>query len=344
MTTSASGGIDGVRIFAKYARLWAVIVMLASTVVGVLLTMWGVFFDLDEDLSTALAAIGESVIASVLVYVMVSLFLDPIRQRLQAQELAGYAIDVAHSQFQERFEASLPSGVFESADVPKLAFREAFEALLVTSTRYDSKGSAAEFATFRLAQGSQKRVFRRLEIRLCILDPRAEECLRAHVIMRQREQRGTRTPDSIEEGIEALRRQVFISLTALHDLRASLPTHVYLHRDLPFFRCEMFDGGMFLTYNLDGTEYPENLQFSSQTRPYRAYHTSLDMTRWFTSKEIHFGSHSALGVDSDPRFLDLLEELGCQTPLDELRTHRDERFRRFRAQLREAGIDEGDIF
>ncbi|MFF1639809.1 hypothetical protein ACFVXA_19675 [Streptomyces sp. NPDC058246] len=345
MTTSASGAADGVRIFAKYARLWAVVVMLASTVVGVLLTLWGVFFDLDKDLSTALAAIGESVIASVLVYVMVSLFLDPVRQRLQAQELAGYAIGVAHSQFQERFEASLPSGVFESADVPKLAFREAFETLLVSSTRYDSKGSAAEFATFRLALGSRKRAFRRLDqIRLCILDPRAEECLRAHVSMRQREENNTEPRQTIEQGIEALRQRVFVSLAALHDLRTSLPTHVYLHRDLPFFRCEMFDGGMFLTYNLDATEYPENLQFSSRTRPYRAYHTSLDMTRRFAAKEIRFGSDSALGVDSDERFLDLLAELGCRTPLEELRTARDERFRRFRAQLREAGIDEGDIF
>ncbi|MFE4696305.1 hypothetical protein ACFRIC_04365 [Streptomyces sp. NPDC056738] len=345
MTTSASGGRDGVRIFAKYARLWAVVVMLASTVVGVLLTLWGVFFEIDKDLSTALAAIGESVIASVLVYVMVSLFLDPVRQRLQAQELAGYAIDVAHSQFQERFEVSLPSEVFESADVPKQAFREAFESLLVTSTRYDSKGSAAEFATFRLALGSQKRAFRRLDqIRLCLLDPRAEDSLRAHVIMSQREHNGRRPHPTVDQGIEALRRQIFISLAALHDLRSSLPTYVYLHRDLPFFRCEMFDGGMFLTYNLDGTEYPENLQFSSRTRPYRAYHSSLDMTRRFASREIRFGSESALGVDSDSRFVELLAELGCRIPLDELRTARDERFRRFRAQLRAARIDEGDIF
>ncbi|MFE2584522.1 hypothetical protein [Streptomyces sp. NPDC059378] len=345
MTLSASGNADGVRIFAKYARLWAVVVMLGATVAGVLLTLWGLLFDLDQQWSTALAAIGESVIASVFIYVMVSLFLDPIRQRLQAQELAGYAIDVAHSQFQERFEASLPSGVFESADVPKLAFREAFQVLLESSTRYDSKGGAAEFATFRLAQGAEKRAFRRLDqIRLCIIDPRAEDCLRAHVFMRLREGRATLSPDRVNNEIKKLQERVYVSLTALHDLRTALPTTVYLHRDLPFFRCEMFDSGMFLTYYLDGTEYPENLQFTSKTRPYRAYHASMDMTRRFASKIIPFGMEASHSIESDQEFSGLLTELGCHKPLEALRELRDERFDQFRSQLREAGIDAQDIF
>ncbi|CCK25847.1 hypothetical protein BN159_1468 [Streptomyces davaonensis JCM 4913] len=345
MTLSPAGNPDGVRIFAKYARLWAVLVMLGATVVGVVLTLWGLLFDLDEEWSTALAAIGESVIASVFIYVMVSLFLDPVRQRLQAQELAGYAIDVAHSQFRERFEASLPSGVFESADVPKLAFREAFQVLLESSTRYDSKGGAAEFATFRLSQGAEKRAFRRLDqIRLCIIDPRAEECLRAHVVMRLRERRAVATQQRVDDDIATLQGRVFVSLTALHDLRVALPTTVYLHRDLPFFRCEMFDSGMFLTYYLDGTEYPENLQFSSKTRPYRAYHASLDMTRRFASKVIPFGTGVPHAIETDQQFGDLLTELGCTLPLDELRTLRDRRFEEFRSQLRAAGIDERDIF
>ncbi|MEV0642821.1 hypothetical protein AB0I77_49545 [Streptomyces sp. NPDC050619] len=344
MTLPASGNPDGVRIFAQYTRLWAGLVMLVATVVGVVLIVWGLVFDLDQEWSTALAAIGESVIASVFIYVMVSLFLDPLRQRLQAQELAGYAIDVAHSQFRDRFEASLPSGVFESADVPKRGFREAFQMLLESSTRYDSKGGAAEFATFRLALGSDKRAFRRLDqIRLCILDPGAEECLRAHVTMRLREQGATTTQD-VDREIEVLRMRVFVSLTALHDLRAALATTVYLHRDLPFFRCEMFDDGMFLTYYLDGTEYPENLQFSSKTRPYRAYHASMDMTRKFASRVIRFGTETGHVIGSDQEFTDLLAELGCSTPLEELRRRRDERFTHFRDQLRAAGIDERDIF
>lgn len=339
------GGADGVRIFAKYARLWAIIVMLGATVIGVLLIFWGHWFDLGKDTSTALAAVGESVIASVFIYVMVSLFLDPVRQRLQALELAGYAIDVAHSQFQERFESSLPSGVFESAAVPKLAFRAAFEELLTSSTRYDSKGGAAEFATFRLAAGSQKRAFRRLDqIRLCLLDPRADESLRAHVIIRLRERRASPSQEVINSEIAALRQRVYVSLTALYDLRSSLPTTVFLHRDLPFFRCEMFDGGMFLTYYLDGAEYPENLQFSSRTRPYRAYHAGLDMTRRFAAKVIHFGTESAHSVESDHEFTQLLSDLGCGTPIPALRAARDDRFASFRAQLLEAGIEEADIF
>lgn len=341
---SATGGSDRVKLFAKYARLWAFIIMGTATAVGVFLIFCKYLFHLSTDSSNALAAMGESVIASVFIYIMVSLFLDPVRQRLQAEEITGYAIDVAHTQFQERFASSLPSAVFESADVPKPSFRVAFESLVKTSTRYDSKGGAAEFATFRLATGANKRVFRRLEIRLCIVDPRADDCLRGHAIMRLRERSATRSLVTVAEATAALRQSLFVSLVALYDIRSSLATTVFLHRDLPFFRCEMFDTGMFLTYNLDGGEYPENLQFSSTTRPYRAYRANLEITRRFASKVIYFNTQANRSVDTDLDFTALLTELGCQTPLAALRAARDERFREFRKALRKASISEAEIF
>ncbi|UWE10020.1 hypothetical protein [Actinacidiphila bryophytorum] len=331
-------------IIVKYARLSAGVVTISATAIGFVLIFCGSIFHLSDRWSSAFGAVGESVIASVLIFVLFSLFLDPVRQRRQAQEIAGYAINVAYGRFQERFESSLPSEVFEYGDVPTRSFRAAFETLISASTRYDVKGGAAEFATFRLAMSIHKREFRDLEqIRLCILDPRADDCLRAHVGMRLRQGLTPPSEESVRDETVALRERVFVSLVALYDIRVSLATTVYLHRDLPFIRCEMFDGGMFLTYYLDRSEYSENLQFSSRTRPYRAYGASMRMTRRF-ARTVAFGAESSDSVDSEPELLALLAELGCHTSLAELRLARDERFRRFRGELAAGRIDPAEIF
>lgn len=331
-------------IIIKYARLSAGVVTISAAAIGFLLIFFGSIFHLSNRWSEALGAVGESVIASVLIFVLFSLFLDPVRQRRQAQEIAGYAINVAYGQFQERFESSLPSDVFEYGDVPTRSFRAAFETLIKSSNRYDVKGGAAEFATFRLAMSVQKQEFRDLElIRLCILDPRADDCLLAHVDMRLRQGVTPPSEESVRDETVALRERVFVSLVALYDIRVSLATTVYLHRDLPFMRCEMFDSGMFLTYYLDRSEYSENLQFSSNTRPYRAYGASMRMTRRF-AKSISFGTQSSDSVDSEAKLLALLAELGCRTSLTDLRVARDERFRRFHGELAAGRIDAAEVF
>ena len=139
---------------------------------------------------------------------------------------------------------------------------------------------------------------------------------------------------------------MYITLVALFDIGSYVSTAVFLHKNLPYFRCEMFDDGMFLTYYLGGARYPETLEFSGSTRPYRAYKSAMLLVRRFASKTIQFGysGPSADLIEDEDMLVALLAELGCSARLDDLRTRRDERFRDLEKRLLTAGISKDDLF
>jgi hypothetical protein len=334
-------------VFAKYARLWTVIATSVGTILGTGLIFVGYATKLRQPYAETVRAVGQSIIASVMVYVLISLILDPVRQKLQAREISMYAIEVANEQFQKRFEAALPIAVFESSKIPKPAFRDAFVRLLLSSRRYDIKGSSAEFTTFRLAAGSQHREFRTLDqIRLCLLDPQADDLLYAQAHLSLREAHQHITDLALSECVTDLRNRIYVSLVTLFDIRDALRTTVYFHHDLPLFRCELFDDGMFLTYYLDGVDYSESLQFARSTRPYRAYATSMELTRNFAAQVMLFSTTGPSRdlVNTESALSHWLGALGCTLAIDDLRTRRDERFEQLRNELDAAGIASTELF
>jgi hypothetical protein len=297
--------------------------------------------------SSAFEAVGEAIIASLILYILVSLFLDPRRQLAQAHELAKYAIDEANKQFQERFQISLPTAVYEASSVPKRDFRQNFVKLLAESTRYDHCGTTAHFASFRLAAASRNPEVTDLDqIRLCILDPRADDIIRAHCYLRLRGGNSERLADFVSAEVARLQDEIYTTLVALYDISDTVSTSVFLHANLPYFRCEMFDGGMFLTYYLGGSAYPETLEFATSTRPYGAYKSAMTLVRRFSTRTIQFG-HSAPSSDQirdEDSLALLLSELGCTKLLDDLRTNRDRRFAGLTERLVSAGIDVSQPF
>ncbi len=339
-------------LWPRYARLWSVLtiiglvaVSLAFLIVGRVAVSWA-------PLSTA---VGEGVLASAIVYLLVSLLLEPIRQQAQAQHISAYAIEVAQAQFQRRFETSLPSATFEMSLIPKRDFRDAFVKLLISSTRYDYKGDTANFTTFRLATLERMLEIRRLrDICLCVLDPRATLPIRATAERRVAnsldvtEHKGAddRIAIAVEDQVARIREDVFVTLITLFDIRHSVSATVYLHSDLVFFRCEMFDDGMMLTYYLGAASYPETLQFSSVTRPYQAYRNSLDVTRRFAPSLLRFGTGGPAGdvIDTEDKLVSKLAELKCYIDLTALRGLRDARFEKLRGDLHRGGLRPSVLF
>lgn len=295
----------------------------------------------------AFTAIGESVLASLVLYILISLFLDPRRQLAQAHSLAGYAIEEANRQFQQRFAASLPTAVYEASSLPKIEFRENFVGLLTKSTRYDHCGTTAHFASFRLDRGKDHTEVRHLDqIRLCILNPRTEEVIRAHCLLRMRDDPKPNRPERIVAEIERMKEDIYTTLVALFDISGYVSTSVYLHTNLPYFRCEMFDDGMFLTYYLGDATYPETLEFEATTRPYEAYKSAMILVRRFATRNIQFGSFgpSADLVRDEDGLRALLAELGCRTSISELREKRDARFHELAQGLAEGGMGRPELF
>jgi hypothetical protein len=341
-----TNGRDDTKLPARYARARAIIIVVALIGIGAALSDIGAIHRVSNEVDAYSKSVGGAVLASVIVYVLISLLLEPTRQRAQAADVSRFAIEVANRQFQERFEASLPTATYEASTVPKPRFREAFVALLVLSTRYDYKGDSANFTTFRLYTLSGKDELRRLEVRICVIDPRAEEPLRAHAEHRLARKRKVPTAEILEDEIKQIREDVFVSMIGLFDIRHAVTTNLYFHRDLPFFRCEMFDDGMFLTYYLGSAAYPETLHFVRNTRPYMAYNKSLELTRRFAWEAIYFSSvgPSADLVATEDKLIERLRILGCQADPKTLREKLEARNETLRTELQSGGVTAQGLF
>jgi ABC-type nickel/cobalt efflux system permease component RcnA len=142
---------ENAKYLNKYLSLWAVAVVAVGLILGVGLIWIGTIHGLPKVLNNVLQAVGASVIASLILYVLVSVSIDRRRQKLQdeeavrlqrqqaeesarqqkqqAEEIVVFGIEEANRQFVKRFEAALPTAVFEGSKHPKQNFRKAFVAL-----------------------------------------------------------------------------------------------------------------------------------------------------------------------------------------------------------------------
>src|SRR5258708_9228926 len=338
---------DASELLGRNERVWAGLTLSGTLALGVVLTVVGYLSTLSPRVGDALRAIGESIIASIILYILISMFLDPRRQEHQANRLVRYAITEANRHFQQRFEISLPTAIYESSNLPKPEFRNSLIGHLSSSTRYDHFGTSAHFASFRIARSVQHPEVAQLDqIRLSILDPRADDTIRAHCELRLDGAVGDRYSEAVSQEVMRLKDEIFVTLMALYDIRHSVSTTVFLHSSLPFFRCEMFDGAMFLTYYLGSARFPETLEFSTSTRSYGAYKAAMILVRRFATRVIQFSRSgpSADIIDDEERMRTLLADLGCTTRLDQLTAHRDPRFDKLGEGIAAAGFVEGALF
>lgn len=339
------------KLLTGYIRAWAFIVVTTAFVLGVALIVVGTLHGVPATAKNILQAVGSSVIASLILYVLISLLVDPKRQMAQTRQAMLYGVQLANRHFAERFEVSLPTEVYESSKLPKPAFRDAFVEQMSSSTRYDFRGDSAGFTTYRLYQCSDHPEVRRLDqIRLCVLDPRSARATHFYVEQYMRQEDG-QSYDSAKAAAKEknIREEIYVSLWTLYRIRQQLTTSVFFHSDLPFFRCELFDNGMFLTYYLDRRSYPnypETLQFSAATRPYRAYSSAMAIMRTYAPKMVVFGDigPGADLINTDDKFFDLLGTLGSELSAEQLENLRSARFRKFDTWLGEAGMRTAELF
>jgi hypothetical protein len=342
--------VDDVKFLRGYIRAWAALTIIGAFVLGIAFIFIGTLHEVPSSARNILQAVGSSVIASLILYVLISILIDPKRQAAQARQAINYGIQMANRQFAERFEVALPTEVFEGSSIPKPPFRDAFVDLITSSTRYDFRGESGSFTAYRLARCCDHPEIRRLDqIRLCVLSPLSPRTDGAYARENRRQDSRTyKEAKAIEKDMN-LREEIFVTLWTLYQIRQKVAASVYFHSDLPFFRCELFDHGMFLTYYLDRRiypNYPETLQFSAATRPYRAYSTALALTRTFAPQMVMFGDvgPGADLINTDDKFFALLRSLGCDLTSEELDNRQKDRFRRFDQGLREAGLSMTDLF
>lgn len=302
-------------------------------------------------LTLAANGIGCGLLASIVVYLMVSRRLDPVRQRQQMDEVVGQVNTIWYQQFYERFQDWLPEMTYSASDVLRRDLRERFVELLRASDRYYVKGATADYTTFRLVTVARRPHLHRLsEVRLFVLDPQADRfddrALRAYAVQRLQQRREQLTAEAVERERQQLRSNIYTSIVALFDIRSSLPVSIYFHSDLPFNRCEMFDGGMFLTYYQASSRYPPAFLFSANSSLYRAHRLNIELTRRFRTGVIDFDrpGSSADAVDTEEKLTSTLRAMGCEDELTTLRAQRDARFERWNEELTSVGMNPDELF
>lgn len=335
----------------QYEILLTRTTLVVAFVVGLGLVATGLFIPLATRVTLVMNGIGCGVLASVIVYVLVSLRLDPVRQREQMNELVSQVNTIWYQQFHQRFQEWLPEATYAASESPRPDMRERFVQLLRSSDRYYFKGATADYTTFRLVALAKRPELQRLsEVRLFVLDPQADRladrALSAYAVQRLQQLHQQATDDAIERERIRLRSNVYTSIVALFDIRHSRPVSVYFYSDLPFTRCEMFDGGMFLTYYQANSQYPPASLFSASSSHYVDYRLNIELTRRFRTGVIHFDRPGASQdvVDTEAKLTDSLRRLGCRDELADLRQQWSQRFERRKAELESAHVSLNELF
>jgi len=335
----------------RYRNLLTRTTLVVAGVVGLGLVAVGLFVPLATRLPLVANGIGCGILASVIVYVLVSLRLDPVRQREQMNELVGQVNTIWHEQFHQRFEEWLPEATYSASESLRPDLRERFVALLRSSDRYYFKGATADYTTFRLVALAHRPELQRLsEVRLFVLDPQADRmedrALRAYAVQRLQQRREVATDDAIELERQQLKDNIYTSIVALFDIRHSLRVSVYFHSDLPFVRCEMFDGGVFLTYYQARARYPPAALFSANSNAYATHRDNIELIRRFRTGVIHFDRPGAAEdvIDTEAKLTTRLQELGCRDEIADLRERWRRRFARWKAELESAHLNVSDLF
>lgn len=271
-----------------------------------------------------LIAIGTSILASILFYILYSMSAEEKVLREISESSAKAATEFATSLFQQRFESMLPVKVYPATSAPVEEFDIDFNNLLRDSKIYKHKGDSAGFATFRLTVLSERGYPLDKEITLLLLDPRRKDLFEERAKHELSSLHKMYNKAELLETANKLRNNVYITLMGLYDICHITKVQVAFYEEHVFFRTELMDGGAFLTYYLGG-EFPGSYLYPQKTFTYKAYFTNFRQVYDSSTKKISFDNRL-----QDDEFAKDLQELGCEFNIDDLRKFKDERFEKYR--------------
>lgn len=264
-------------------------------------------------------AMGASIIASTIFYLLYSLFAEKRVLRYVTKE----ATESAFKLFQDKFDKILPLAYFPGTKYPTVEFDTYFNDMLKNSKTYRHKGDSGSFITFRLATLYYPKHHSERDIEILLLDPKENSLLEEQARIELSEAEYSRS--DIEEGIKKLRKDIFVSLISLFDHAGHrFAVTVKFHKELLFFRSEIFDHGIFISYYFGG-DFPGTYLYSSSTFSYEAFLLNFRQHYNLSNKKIEFN-----GALSEGEFKNFLyNDLGCELSLEHLREAKEERFKQY---------------
>ena len=271
-----------------------------------------------------LIAIGTSIISSIIFYFIYSRTAEKYILKSVAETSTEYALSL----FRKQYKEMLPSQIFPATNLPTKRFDSYYNPLLEKSKTYRYKGDSANYTVFRLAYLLNSATFLKKEITLLLLDPREQQLFeeRAQIELSNSMEKYSR--EHLKVKTNKMRMDVYVSLVALFDERHRLNVKVAFHKELMFFRSEIFDDGIFVTYYLGG-EFPATYLYHADTLVYKAYLMNFRQNDEPVTLRLSFNNR--LG---EKQFITFLNELGNQASLEDLRQMKEKRFAKYQEMLR----------
>ena len=261
-------------------------------------------------------AIGASVIASALFYYLYSRTIESRVIESVAERTSQAAISYAYEVFYSHFKNVVPKKTYPKSTIPLLEFKEDFSKSLASSQYYRYKGDAGTFTIFRLSSLANNPVMQSKEISLILLDPQAGLQLLARARQELIDSNASPTREELQDYADNIKERIYSGLVALYDIGHILNTRVYFHDDDIFFRGELFDNSIYISYYLGG-EFPGTYLYMNDTYVYKAFSMNFSQSMSTSKKRIDFD-----GSMSEEEFTKELESIGCLIPLPELRKSR----------------------
>lgn len=210
----------------------------------------------------AAIGVGSALVASVIVVWLYGRFAEERSIRRIARESATASVSATHDFLVKHFEQVVPRRTYAKTTSPTVEFQRDFVPQLAGSRFYFHRGSDASFAAFRICCLAHHQAIKaKLRISFCVLDPRADQLLRQRAKLELEAGGGSYTQEQLACSTEQVRRAIFIAMEALFSVRHNRSVQLFFHRDNPFFRAEIFDDALFISYYLGG-EYPGTYLFS----------------------------------------------------------------------------------
>lgn len=275
-----------------------------------------------------LIAIGTSILSSTVFYWIYSRTAEERVLKEISANASEAATEYTLGLFQERFERMLPTKVYPATDVPVAEFDHDFDMFLKDSKIYKFKGDTANFTTFRLTTLCEQGYPVDKDITLLLIDPVRDDLIEGRA---KGELSGTRRAYSklqLTEVMHETRLSIFVAMISLFDICHAIKVELAFHQEHSFFRTELLDGALFLTYYLGGP-FQGTYLYSQATFPYIAYLQNF--------RQNYATSKYRITFDSPMTENDLskhLTELGCKLSIEELRQRKEERFAKYRQMIR----------
>ncbi|HEX8566005.1 MAG TPA: hypothetical protein VF648_10080 [Pyrinomonadaceae bacterium] len=268
-------------------------------------------------------AIGTSMCSSMLFYIFYSSFLEKRVLKDVTENAAKDAVIYANSLYLERFERMIPSFTYPSTSSPMPEFQIHFNNILKKSKIYKFKGEEGGFTAFRIYKLSDKGFLLQKDITLLIMDPRSKTLIRERAKIDLASFKPNFSKQELESHIQVMRKGIYATVVSVFDISHKTRVQLGFHTEHLFFRSEIFDDGIFVTFYLGG-EFPGTAFYSSNTYIYQAF---LENFRQINKSAVPTISFSTQMTDNN--LLEFLKKLDCEFKLDELREFNKELFSKY---------------